>query len=482
MNRAVILFALGLLLVIPATAQHHSMPMAKQDYDPEPGGGDPNTPPGCVGATNKVVISGGATAFSPSTITIDAGQPVCWTWNTSGISHNVKSDDDSFTSGPPASSATFQRTFTAPGTYGYFCQVHGALTGGMRGTVVVRGGSGDDGGGGDDSGPGTLSFDPTSLTVDENAGAATLTVTRTGGSAGKVTVRLSTTGGNATKGKDYTPVTNRTLTWNAGDDDPKTVNVTIKNDTLIEPDETFNAALSKVTGGAATGSTLATVTIHDDDTPPCNAALSVPASVKAIGRAGEVGLSWGEDGVATTAVHVERRELGGSFHEIGVVDAGVGRFVDAGLPTGATFLYRLRSEGAAGLSDASEVVAAATDASAGPCAGDAGAVCLGAGRFEARATFRAEEGAALRGAWPRADKSTRSAVFAFGDGGDPQLLLSVQDGCAMNGHRWVLLGGTTDAELLVTLRDTRTGRTWAFYNPPGKTASGVRDIDAFGCQ
>jgi plastocyanin len=486
MNRSVTMLALGLLLVIPvslkASAPHHSMPMAKVDYDPEPGGGDPNPPAACNGAPFKVTISGGATSFSPSTITIDAGQAVCWNWSTGGISHNVKADDDSFSSGSPASSGTFQRTFNTPGTYGYFCQVHGALNGGMRGTVVVRETGGGDDGGGDDSGPGTLSFDPTSVTVDENGGPATLTVTRTGGSAGKVTVRLSTSGGNASKGKDYVPVTNRTLTWNAGDDDPKTVNVTVKNDSLLEPDETFNAALSKVTGGAATGSTVATVTIHDDDTPQCPASQAAPASVKATGRTGEVGLSWTDDGAATTAVHVERRALGGAFQEVGVVDAGVGRFVDLGLPAGTTFLYRLRSEGAGGLSDWSEVVAGATDASAGACASEAGSVCLGGGQFEARATFRAEDGAALRGAWPRSDGGSRSALFAWASGGDPELMLSVQDGCAVNGHRWVLLGATTDAELVVTLRDTRTGRTWAFYNPPGKMASGVRDVDAFGCQ
>src|SRR6185503_12906438 len=97
--------------------------------------------------------------FSPATITVDAGQPVCWTWNTPGMSHNLSADDGSFSSGDPVTNGTFQRTFTQPGTYGYHCQVHGSATSGMRGTVVVTGNS--EGG----SGPGTLSFSPGTYTV-----------------------------------------------------------------------------------------------------------------------------------------------------------------------------------------------------------------------------------------------------------------------------------------------------------------------------
>ena len=100
----------------------------------------PNPSSGCTGVEAKITISRSGTTFSPATVTVDAGQPVCWTW--SGTEHTVKGDDGSFTSGPPTASGTFQRTFNAPGTYGYHCQVHGTPTSGMRGTVVVRGNSG----------------------------------------------------------------------------------------------------------------------------------------------------------------------------------------------------------------------------------------------------------------------------------------------------------------------------------------------------
>ena len=94
---AIAALALSLaLLAAPAVAQHHA-PSGKIDYDPDPGGGDPNVPAGCPGALNKVVINGSATTFSPAVITVDKGQPVCWTWSVD-TSHNLKADDNSFSS------------------------------------------------------------------------------------------------------------------------------------------------------------------------------------------------------------------------------------------------------------------------------------------------------------------------------------------------------------------------------------------------
>ena len=464
--------AAALVIAVPASAQHHAM-SGKVDYEPDPGGGDTNVPQGCVGVTNKVTISGNATAFSPSTITVAVGQPVCWTWNTGAISHNIKADDGSFTTGQPASTATFQRTFTTAGTYGYHCQVHGSPTGGMRGTVIVQG-EGDPGG----SGPGTLSIDPDSYTVDEGS-QASLTITRTGGSDGKVTVKIATGSGSASKGKDYLPRTS-VLTWNNGDAEAKTFSVTTKQDTLIEPDETFPVTLSKVTGGATLGTTGATVTIRDDD--GCPSSLAAPSGVKASGQsAREIRVSWAADAGRTKAVHVERRGDDGGFREIAVVPAGRSDYVDAELPSGAAFQYRLRAESDAGLSDYSDIAAAATDGAIGACAGGAHALCLGDGRFEATVKFRRAEGEQLRSALRgEAPAAARAGLFAFAPSDDAQLMLKVVDGCAENGHYWMQLAAVTDAELQVAVRDTQTGRTWAFYNPAGRVAGAVRDVDAFG--
>ena len=257
--------ALGFLLTSAAWAQHHDHSMAMMGVDPKDyddggsHGGDTNPPPGCNGVANKITITG--TSFSPSTITVQAGQPVCWTWSQS-ISHNVHADDDSFTSGAPSSTGNFQITFNTPGTIGYHCQVHGSPGAGMHGTIVVQGSS--DGGGGGPSGPGKIGLNPSTYAVDMSAGVVTVTVERAGGSDGKASVKYATAPGTAKAGKDFVP-RKGTLNWADGDGDPKTLQIAIRKARTPQPDKTFSVRLSKATG-AAMDNASATVTIHDDRT------------------------------------------------------------------------------------------------------------------------------------------------------------------------------------------------------------------------
>jgi plastocyanin len=90
---------------------------------------------------NQVNIGPGI-AFSPSTITINAGETVNWVWmsgphsTTSGsCPGGVCAPDgiwDSMIHSPPQ---TFSHTFPAAGTFTYYCRVHLAS---MQGTVVVN--------------------------------------------------------------------------------------------------------------------------------------------------------------------------------------------------------------------------------------------------------------------------------------------------------------------------------------------------------
>ena len=90
-------------------------------------------------AAAKTVDLSGA-SFSPSTVTIKAGETVRWVWKSG--SHNVVSGkscspDGKFSSGnlqaPPT---TFEHTFDAPGTFDYYCDPHCGM--GMVGKVVVQ--------------------------------------------------------------------------------------------------------------------------------------------------------------------------------------------------------------------------------------------------------------------------------------------------------------------------------------------------------
>lgn len=114
--------------------------------------------------------------------------------------------------------------------------------------------------------PGVLQFNLASYTVNENAGTATITVSRTGGSAGSVGVNYATSNGTATAGSDYTS-SSGTLNFAAGQTSA-TFTIPILNDAMIEGDETVNISLSNPSGGATLGSqATATLTIISDDVP-----------------------------------------------------------------------------------------------------------------------------------------------------------------------------------------------------------------------
>lgn len=459
---------LGLLLAVSAWGQHHSV--VGNDYDDGPGGGDPNPSSGCTGVQAKITITGGGLSFSPATVTVDPGQPVCWTWSGS-TEHTIKGDDGSFTSGPPSTSATFQRTFNAPGTHGYYCQVHGTTSSGMRGTVVVRGNPGG-------SGAGTLALLSNSYSADEGVGALTVTVARTGGSDGAASVKYETASGSAKTKKDFTARTG-TLNWAAGDQDPKTFEIAIKNDKAKEKNETFTVKLSKVTG-AGLGTSSAKVTINDNDSKGCGSSLAAPAQLQARGQSdSEIRLNWADPSSASE-IRIERRQPGGVFQEIASLEVGVESFTDSGLPGGATFQYRIGAVGTDGVPVFSGIAAGATDGVTASC-DDTNALCLDGGRFEASVEWHRPSAAADGTRRMLLPEAPRSGLFSSPRSSDPQLLINLLDGCNVNGHHWLYLATVADAELTVKVRDTQTGRTWAWFNPAGSVAAPVRDVEAFSC-
>jgi hypothetical protein len=112
--------------------------------------------------------------------------------------------------------------------------------------------------------PGRTSFSASNFSVNESAGTATISVTRTGGTSNPASVDFATTGGTATPGTDYS-VTPGTLSWAAGEGGTKTFTVSIVNDTTQEPNETVNFSLSNPVGAALGPTTAATLTINDND-------------------------------------------------------------------------------------------------------------------------------------------------------------------------------------------------------------------------
>jgi plastocyanin len=82
--------------------------------------------------------------YRPGSVTINAGDTV--TWSQDGEQpHTVTADDGSFDSGQMAPGETFSMRFDSPGTYRYYCTLHGGPGGeGMSAVVTVEGGSGSE--------------------------------------------------------------------------------------------------------------------------------------------------------------------------------------------------------------------------------------------------------------------------------------------------------------------------------------------------
>jgi CSLREA domain-containing protein len=120
---------------------------------------------------------------------------------------------------------------------------------------------------------GALQFQNSAHTVSEGMSKATITVNRVGGNAGAASVSYSTSGGTATGGGvcgagiDYVDTTG-TLSWTAGDATAKTFTITVCDDSLDEPDEVLNIALSAAGGSGQVGTPgTATLTLLNDDAP-----------------------------------------------------------------------------------------------------------------------------------------------------------------------------------------------------------------------
>ena len=94
-------------------------------------------------------VETGDNFFNPVILTINAGDSVSWTWNTTN-DHNVAQVRTStsttplnggFFSGDPVLIGTFTVSFPSAGTYDYICVPH--IDNNMRGSIIVKSHSSD---------------------------------------------------------------------------------------------------------------------------------------------------------------------------------------------------------------------------------------------------------------------------------------------------------------------------------------------------
>jgi predicted extracellular nuclease len=158
-------------------------------------------------------------------------------------------------------------------------------------------------------------------------------------------------------------------------------------------------------------------------------------------------------------------------------DAGVGAVggrlnVLSGAPLGG--FGETRSNGSqSSLSRLDGPVTAAT------CRADDTSLCLQDGRYQVNAHWRAGEESGVADGIPR---TSDTGMFWFFSPDNIELVVKVLDGCGLNGHRWVVMGGLTDVGVEVTVRDTASDAAVKTYlNSEGEPFATRFDVTAFPC-
>ena len=132
--------------------------------------------------------------------------------------------------------------------------------------------------------PGQIQFSTANFSANESDPSATITITRTGGSAGPASVTFSTGGGTAPAGVDYTANTT-TVSWAAGDQSSKTVTVSlIDHNASGATSETVGLTLSQVQGATIGAVATSTLTIQENPNNSLTSQLNFSVPVARVAR------------------------------------------------------------------------------------------------------------------------------------------------------------------------------------------------------
>lgn len=120
--------------------------------------------------------------------------------------------------------------------------------------------------------------------------------------------------------------------------------------------------------------------------------------------------------------------------------------------------------------------AATGRASANPCLANATTLCAHGGRFAVTVDWTTANGT---GEGVVAQAVANSGFLYFFDPDNIELVVKVLDGCGVNEHYWVFLGGLTDQGVDAWVTDTKTGKRAHYANPLHIPFATILDIDAF---
>jgi hypothetical protein len=104
-------------------------------------------------------------------------------------------------------------------------------------------------------------------------------------------------------------------------------------------------------------------------------------------------------------------------------------------------------------------------------------LCLQGGRFKVQVAWRVPS-QGTSGSGVASALTGDTGEFWFFTNNNIELVVKVLDGRSYNGHFWVFYGALSDVEYTLTVIDTQTGLTKAYFNPQGRLGS-VADTAAF---
>ncbi|MDE2976750.1 MAG: PKD domain-containing protein [Acidobacteriota bacterium] len=114
----------------------------------------------------------------------------------------------------------------------------------------------------------------------------------------------------------------------------------------------------------------------------------------------------------------------------------------------------------------------------GSCVADDATRCLLDSRYRVTVDWWREDGEQALARVVR-EGTNDSALFAFFDPGNWEVLVKVLDGCSTNGHVWVYGASTTDLGYAIQVTDTVTGAVKEYRNETGRAAGAIADVTAF---
>ncbi|HYL06259.1 MAG TPA: hypothetical protein VE075_09470 [Thermoanaerobaculia bacterium] len=122
-----------------------------------------------------------------------------------------------------------------------------------------------------------------------------------------------------------------------------------------------------------------------------------------------------------------------------------------------------------------------------PCVASGTVLCIddqpGDARWQVQVTYDA--GASGSGSGKAVDLASlgvsHGGLFWFFSLDNPELLIKLLNGCALNQSFWVFYAAGTNVGFIVTVTDTRTGNSKTYSNPRGTAAPPLQDTAALPC-